>query len=93
MTVRDYLLMGGYAEAVWPAYGVAFLVSVVFAVDSWRRLRRATARLRRFEAEGSARASSRRCRTIAAESFENEPDDRTIAKPRDHLEAVRRADS
>ena len=63
MTVRDYLLMGGYADAVWPAYGVAVLVVAVFAVDSWRRLRRAATGLHRLEAEGSAQTQPHRRRT------------------------------
>ena len=50
-TLSDYLTMGGYAAFVWPAYGAAALILIVFAVDSWRRLRKAERDLRRLEAE------------------------------------------
>lgn len=90
VTVRDYLLMGGYAEAVWPAYGVAVLVVVAFAVDSWRRLRRAAARLQRLEAEGSVRTHPHRRRAIVEGPPQNRTDDHAVAKPRNHLEPGRR---
>ena len=91
MTVRDYLLMGGYADAVWPAYGVGVLMVIVFAVDSWRRLRRAAARLHRLEAEGSVRTRPHRRRTAVAGPPENRTDNHAVATPRNHLEPGRRA--
>ena len=42
-----FLEMGGYAAFVWPAYGVAALVLVGFALVSWRRLRAAERALER----------------------------------------------
>jgi len=39
--------MGGDAAFVWPAYGVAALMLVGFAVLSWRRLRAAERALER----------------------------------------------
>ena len=39
--------MGGDAAFVWPAYGVAALMLVAFAVLSWRRLRAAERALER----------------------------------------------
>jgi len=43
----DFLEMGGKAAFVWPAYGVAALMLVAFAVLSWRRLRAAERALQR----------------------------------------------
>lgn len=54
--MHDYLLMGGYAGFIWPAYGVAALVLVAFALDSWRRAHQATMALRRLESEVAAQA-------------------------------------
>lgn len=51
--LQDYLLMGGYAPFIWPAYGVAALVLIAFAIDSWRRVHQATTALRRLEAEAA----------------------------------------
>ncbi|HWT97706.1 MAG TPA: heme exporter protein CcmD [Terriglobales bacterium] len=45
--------MGGYAPFIWPAYGVAALVLIAFAIDSWRRVHQATTALRRLEAEAA----------------------------------------
>ena len=39
--------MGGDAAFVWPAYGVAVLMLIAFAVLSWRRLRAAERALER----------------------------------------------
>ena len=36
---HEFLLMGGYAAYVWPAYGIAFVVMVMNAVLPCRRLR------------------------------------------------------
>lgn len=49
--INHYVAMGGYAAFIWPAYGVAALVLIAFAIDSWRRVKRAAAALRRLEAE------------------------------------------
>jgi heme exporter protein D len=41
--LAQFLAMGGYARFVWPAYGIAVLVLVVMAVQSylaWRRQHR-----------------------------------------------------
>jgi heme exporter protein D len=40
--------MGGDAAFVWPAYGVALLMLIAFAVLSWRRLRAAERALERI---------------------------------------------
>jgi heme exporter protein D len=40
--------MGGDAGFVWPAYAVALLMLVAFAVLSWRRLRAAERALERI---------------------------------------------
>jgi len=54
--ITDYLTMGGYAAFVWPAYGVAAAVIIGFAIDSWQRVKRAEAALRKLEAgEGGAK--------------------------------------
>ena len=39
MSTLGFFDMGGDAAFVWPAYGVAVLMLIVFAVLSWRRLR------------------------------------------------------
>lgn len=36
--ISTYFQMGGYAEYVWPAYAIAALVLIGFALSSWRRL-------------------------------------------------------
>ena len=43
-----FLDMGGDAAFVWPAYGVAALMLVAFALLSWRRLRAAERALQRI---------------------------------------------
>jgi len=47
-SVSQYFMMGGYAGYVWPAYGVAALVLIGFALSSWRRLRAAERALERL---------------------------------------------
>jgi heme exporter protein D len=81
--LHTYLLMGGYAPFIWPAYGIAALILAAFAVDSWRRVDRATADLRRLEAEialtarpaktGSSRSGSGGNKT-AAPTVSAQPD-------------------
>jgi heme exporter protein D len=50
MSMMDpgFLHMGGDAAFVWPAYGVAALILIAFAVLSWRRLRAAERALERI---------------------------------------------
>ncbi|HET6159420.1 MAG TPA: heme exporter protein CcmD [Dongiaceae bacterium] len=43
----SFFEMGGDAAFVWPAYGVAVLMLVGFALLSWRRLRAAERALER----------------------------------------------
>jgi heme exporter protein D len=52
--LSTFLAMGGYAAYVWPAYGVAAVILIAFAIDSWRRVRAAAADLRRMEASNPA---------------------------------------
>ena len=47
-SVSTYFQMGGYAEFVWPAYAIAALVLIGFALSSWRRLRAAQRALERL---------------------------------------------
>ena len=47
MTDTGFLHMGGDAAFVWPAYGVAVLMLIAFALMSWRRLRAAERALER----------------------------------------------
>jgi len=64
--LSDYLAMGGYAAFVWPAYGAAAVVLIAFAIDSWWRVKRAEAALRRLEAaqpKDSAKTSPSRDRS------------------------------
>jgi heme exporter protein D len=62
--MSDYLNMGGYAAFVWPAYGAAAIILVIFAIDSWRRVRQAVMALRRLEAEAVRQpAAARRAPT------------------------------
>jgi heme exporter protein D len=47
-SASTYFQMGGYAEFVWPAYAIAALVLIGFALSSWRRLRAAERALERL---------------------------------------------
>jgi heme exporter protein D len=47
--IGAFLVMGGYAGFVWPAYGVAFAVLGGLAVFSWRRYRESTVALDRLQ--------------------------------------------
>ena len=49
--ITDYLTMGGYAAFVWPAYGIAALILIAFAIDSRQRVKRAEAALRKLESD------------------------------------------
>lgn len=62
-TIRTYLQMGGYAPFIWPAYGIAAVILIAFAIDSWRRVRQATTALRCLEAETAAPARPARDRS------------------------------
>ena len=59
----QFLAMGGYAAYVWPAFGTTFAVVIGLAVLSWRRLKRAEARLALLEQSRPARRA--RPRTAA----------------------------
>ncbi len=37
--MMDFLAMGGYAEYVWPAYGLTLMVIVINMIAARRRLR------------------------------------------------------
>jgi len=63
--IASFLEMGGYAEYVWPAFGIAFAVLVGFLISSLRTLRSREATLRALEA--AAPESPRRRRTRSAE--------------------------
>ena len=47
-SISTYFQMGGYAAFVWPAYAIAALVLIGFALSSWRRLRAAQRALERL---------------------------------------------
>jgi len=47
--IGAFLAMGGYAEFVWPAYGVALVVLGGLALFSWRRYRESTVTLDRLQ--------------------------------------------
>ena len=48
MSTLGFFDMGGDGAFVWPAYGVALLMLIAFAVLSWRRLRAAERALERI---------------------------------------------
>ncbi len=50
-----FLGMGGYAEFVWPAYGVAVAVLGGLAAQSWRRYRESVRTLEKLQHRGRAR--------------------------------------
>ena len=47
--IAAFLAMGGYADFVWLAYGVALVVLTGLAADSWRRYRQSTVVLDRLQ--------------------------------------------
>lgn len=47
--IGGFLAMGGYAQYVWPAYGLAVAVLGGIAVYSWRRYRASIAALDRLQ--------------------------------------------
>ena len=48
MSTLGFFDMGGDGAFIWPAYGVAVLMLIAFAVLSWRRLRAAERALERI---------------------------------------------
>ena len=54
-SIDHFLAMGGYAEFVWPAYGVALAVLGGFAVYSWRRYRGSVAALDQLQRDRRSR--------------------------------------
>lgn len=50
MTLEHFLTMGGYAEYVWPSFGL----TLVLLVYNWRH---AAARVRKLEAQARQRAA------------------------------------
>jgi len=44
-----FFAMGGYAGFVWPAYGLAFVVLVGLAANSWWRYRQSVIALERLQ--------------------------------------------
>jgi heme exporter protein D len=53
--MTTFLAMGGYAQFVWPAYGVALAVLGGFAVHSWRRYRDSVVALDRLQRDRRSR--------------------------------------
>jgi heme exporter protein D len=47
--IGAFLAMGGYADFVWPAYGLAFVVLGGLAVHSWRRYRQSIRTLEQLQ--------------------------------------------
>jgi heme exporter protein CcmD len=56
MSTLGFFDMGGDGAFVWPAYGVAVLMLIAFAVLSWRRLRAAERALERITESDPARS-------------------------------------
>jgi len=54
-SLHEFLIMGGYAAYVWPAYGVTAVVMLVNALLPSLRLRRRIAELKR-RADGGERS-------------------------------------
>ncbi len=52
----EFLDMGGYAVFVWPAFGIAAIIMIGLAVQSWIALKNERAMLETLQAErGDAR--------------------------------------
>jgi heme exporter protein D len=67
--VSTFLAMGGYAGYVWPAYGIAAVVLIGFAIDSWHRVRVAATELQRLEAaDRSGKSAARTSRGAGPEA-------------------------
>lgn len=54
---HEFLVMGGYAAYVWPAYGIAALILILNAVMPGRHLRRLLRELRRRPAQETEHTS------------------------------------
>lgn len=52
--IAEFFRMGGYAQFVWPAYGVTALVMAALAWRSWRALRGNEAKLDELQGERRA---------------------------------------
>jgi heme exporter protein D len=52
----QWLAMGGYADFVWPAYGIAVAILGGLALFSWRRHRRSGEALARLQQHIGRRA-------------------------------------
>ena len=48
--ISEFLAMGGHGIYIWPAYGIAAVVMIVFALTTVRRLRAREAELARLTA-------------------------------------------
>lgn len=57
MDANSFFSMGGYADYVWPAYGIAALVLIAMTVASVCRLQQARRTLARLEGEVAAKAT------------------------------------
>lgn len=53
--IKTFLAMGGFAEYVWPAYGVALVVLGGIAVQSWWRYRTSRRTLETLQREAEER--------------------------------------
>jgi heme exporter protein D len=47
--IAGFFAMGGYAEFVWPAYGVALVVLAGLTAHSWRRYRQSVLAVERLQ--------------------------------------------
>jgi len=58
MDANSFFSMGGYADYVWPAYGIAALVLIAMAVASVCRLQQARRTLAALEGEVAAKGTA-----------------------------------
>lgn len=56
-SLADFFAMGGYAQFIWPAYGIAALVLAGLLVVSLREVRQAREALRRHESQRGSKQS------------------------------------
>ena len=56
-SVSEFLSMGGYAQFVWPAFGVAAVVMIALLVQSRRALRDSESTLQALQDERRERAA------------------------------------
>ena len=57
MDANSFFSMGGYANYVWPAYGIAALVLIAMTVASVCRLRRVRRDLAQLESDVAAQGT------------------------------------